>query len=62
MVKIMSGIGQIVEGINASFEALKNNRVRKLYVLKNIDNESYKLKKILETSTSQNIPIHYIDK
>lgn len=45
MVKIMNGIGQIVEGINASFEALKNNRVRKLHVLKNIDNESYKLKK-----------------
>ena len=35
----MNGIGQIVEGINASFEALKNNRVRKLYVLKNIDND-----------------------
>jgi len=58
----MSGIGQIVEGINASFEALKNNRVRKLHVLKNIDNESYKLKKILEISLSQNIPIDYVDK
>ena len=29
---------------------------------KNIDNESYKLKKIIEISTSQNIPIEYIDK
>ena len=35
MVKIMNGIGQIVEGINASFEAaLKNNRVKKFIVLK----------------------------
>jgi 23S rRNA (guanosine2251-2'-O)-methyltransferase len=62
MVKIMSGIGQIVEGINASIEALKNNRVKKLHVLKNIENESYKLKKLIEISTTKNIPIEYVEK